>query len=124
MTSPVSPGGSSGFGSRRSSQDGGFHLDEVSPVQQQLTEINNRYSLLGVRIGDRQTELEQLREEVRKILENLRTLSVFLDKVQRALPKESVPMTKDEADKMTRQIKVGCGACRLSGGLYACHVSV
>ncbi|XP_034249390.1 dystonin isoform X6 [Thrips palmi] len=105
LTSPVSPGGSSGFGSRRSSQDGGFHLDEVSPVQQQLTEINNRYSLLGVRLGDRQTELDQVREEVRKILENLRTLSVFLDKVQRALPKESVPMTKDEADKMTRQIK-------------------
>lgn len=106
---PVSPGGSSGFGSRRSSQDGGFHLDEVSPVQQQLTEINNRYSLLGVRLGDRQSELDQVREEVRKILENLRTLSAFLDKVQRALPKESTPQTKDEADKMTRQIKVRLG---------------
>ncbi|XP_052120461.1 dystonin isoform X27 [Frankliniella occidentalis] len=105
LTSPVSPGGSSGFSSRRSSQDGGFHLDEVSPVQQQLTEINNRYSLVGVRLGDRQSELDSLREEVRKILENLRTLSVFLDKVQRALPKESVPQTKEEADKMTRQIK-------------------
>ncbi len=75
-------------------------------MQQQLTEINNRYSLLGVRLGDRQSELDSVREEVRKILENLRTLSVFLDKVQRALPKESVPQTKDEADKMTRQIKV------------------
>lgn len=75
-------------------------------MQQQLTEINNRYSLLGVRLGDRQSELDQVREEVRKILENLRTLSAFLDKVQRALPKESTPQTKDEADKMTRQIKV------------------
>lgn len=80
VQSPVSPGGSSGFSSRRSSQDG-FHLEEMSPIQQQLSEINNRYSLLGVRIADRQTELDNIKDEVRKLQENLKTLSQFLDKV-------------------------------------------
>lgn len=80
VQSPVSPGGSSGFSSRRSSQDG-FHLEELSPVQQQLSEINNRYGLLGVRINDRQSELDSIRDELRKHLENLKTLFSFLDKV-------------------------------------------
>ncbi|XP_046739117.1 dystonin isoform X40 [Diprion similis] len=103
--SPVSPGGSSGFSSRRSSQDG-FHLEELSPVQQQLSEINNRYSLLGVRLTDRQTELDNLKEELRKHLDNLKTLSQFLDKIQRQLPKETIPATKEEADKTAKQIKL------------------
>ncbi|XP_046415928.1 dystonin isoform X11 [Neodiprion fabricii] len=105
VQSPVSPGGSSGFSSRRSSQDG-FHLEELSPVQQQLSEINNRYSLLGVRLTDRQTELDNLKEELRKHLDNLKTLSQFLDKIQRQLPKEIIPATKEEADKTAKQIKL------------------
>ncbi|XP_023287984.1 dystonin isoform X25 [Orussus abietinus] len=105
VQSPVSPGGSSGFSSRRSSQDG-FHLEELSPVQQQLSEINNRYSLLGVRLADRQTELDNVKEELRKHLDNLKTLSQFLDKVQRQLPKEIIPATKEEADKTAKQIKL------------------
>jgi chromosome segregation ATPase len=78
---------------------------ELSPVQQQLTEINNRYSLLGVRLSDRQTELDNIREEVKKHLDNLRSLSQFLDKVQRSLPKETVPHTKEDSDKMAKQLK-------------------
>ncbi|XP_060518136.1 microtubule-actin cross-linking factor 1 isoform X29 [Cylas formicarius] len=101
---PLSPGASSGFSSRRSSQDG-FHLEDLSPVQQQLSEINNRYSMLGVKINDRQNEIDSVREELKKYLDNLRTLSAFLDKIQRQLPKDSVPNSKDEADKLNRQIK-------------------
>lgn len=79
--SPVSPGGSSGFSSRRSSQDG-FHLEDLSPVQQQLSEINNRYGLLGVRLTDRQTELDNVKDELRRHVDNLKTLSQFLEKVR------------------------------------------
>lgn len=79
---------------------------ELSPVQQQLSEINHRYSLLGVKLTDRQTELETVREEVRKNLENLRNLSQFLDKVQRQLPKEFVPMTREDSDKAAKAFKV------------------
>lgn len=78
--SPVSQGGSSGFSSRRSSQDG-FHLEELSSVQQHLLEINNRYDLLGVRLSDRQNELDDIGGELRKYLNNLKTLLQFLDKV-------------------------------------------
>lgn len=80
VQSPVSPGGSSGFSSRRSSQDG-FHLEDLSPVQQQLSEINHRYGLLGVRLTDRQTELDNIKDELKKHLEHLKILSQFLDKV-------------------------------------------
>ncbi|XP_047035662.1 dystonin isoform X35 [Helicoverpa zea] len=104
----VSPGSthstSSGFSSRRSSQDG-FHLEELSPVQQQLSEINNRYSLLGTKLSDRTAELDAVREELRKHLDSLRALNTFLDKVQRQLPKESVPNTKEEADKTIKQAR-------------------
>ncbi|KAK7865644.1 hypothetical protein R5R35_006900 [Gryllus longicercus] len=105
VQSPVSPGGSSGFSSRRSSQDG-FHLEEMTPTQQQLTEINNRYGLLGARLSDRQNELDNVLDEVKKYLDNLRGLSSFLDKVQRNLPKESIPQTKDDAHKTAKQIKI------------------
>lgn len=98
--SPLSPGGSSGFGSRRSSQDG-FQLADLSPIQQQLNEINNRYSLVGVRLNDRQNELDSLRDEVKRHQDNLRTLATFLDKIQRQVPKEQCT-SKDEAERCTR----------------------
>lgn len=101
--SPLSPSGSSGFGSRRSSQDG-FQLADLSPIQQQLTEINNRYGLVGVRLSDRQSELDTLKEEVKKHNENLRAISAFLDKQQRLVPKETIG-TKDEAERCTKQAR-------------------
>ncbi|XP_037048334.1 dystonin isoform X46 [Bradysia coprophila] len=101
--SPLSPGGSSGFGSRRSSQDG-FQLSDLSPIQQQLTEINNRYSLVGARLNDRSNELDGLKDEVKKHHESLKTLSAFLDKIQRQVPKEAIG-TKDEAERCTKQAR-------------------
>lgn len=78
----------------------------MTTVQQELTEINHRYTLLGTKLSDRQLELETVREEVRKALEHLRTLGQFLDRVQRSLPKETVPSSKDDADKTGKLIKV------------------
>ncbi|KRG05371.1 dystonin isoform X32 [Drosophila mojavensis] len=102
ILSPLSTG-SSGFGSRRSSQDG-FQLSELSPVQQQLSEINNRYGLIGVRLNDRQHELDNLSEELRKQYENLKGLAQFLERIQRQVPKESVS-NKDEADRCIKQAR-------------------
>ncbi|XP_048001317.1 microtubule-actin cross-linking factor 1-like [Leguminivora glycinivorella] len=104
----VSPGSthstSSGFSSRRSSSDQ-LHLEELSPVQQQLSEINNRYSLLGTKLADRQQELDAVREELRKHEDTIRNTHHFLDKVQRQLPKDCVPNTKEEADKTIKQAR-------------------
>ncbi|XP_034652271.1 dystonin isoform X30 [Drosophila subobscura] len=102
ILSPLSTG-SSGFGSRRSSQDG-FQLSELSPVQQQLSEINNRYGLIGVRLNDRQHELDNLSEELRKQYENLKGLAQFLERVQRQVPKESVS-NKEEAERCIKQAR-------------------
>lgn len=90
--------------SRRASQDG-FGLEDLSPIQQELSEVNHRYTVLGTKLNDRHNELELTRDEVRKLTDHLRTLSQFLDKIHRALPKESVPHTKEEADKTVKIIK-------------------
>ncbi|XP_004527545.1 microtubule-actin cross-linking factor 1 isoform X27 [Ceratitis capitata] len=94
---------SSGFGSRRSSQDG-FQISELSPVQHQLKEINNRYNLIGVRLSDRQNEIDNMTEEVKKQYENLKTLTLFLDRIQRQVPKESAS-NKDEAEHCIKQAR-------------------
>uniref|UniRef100_A0A2M3ZYB6 Putative ca2+-binding actin-bundling protein n=1 Tax=Anopheles triannulatus TaxID=58253 RepID=A0A2M3ZYB6_9DIPT len=102
--SPLSPAsGSSGFGSRRSSQDG-FHLTDLTPIQQQLTEINNRYSLVGARLNDRQNELESVRDEVRKHQDNLKTLANFLDKIHRQVPRDVIG-NKEEAERCNKQAR-------------------
>ncbi|XP_070505716.1 microtubule-actin cross-linking factor 1 isoform X17 [Chironomus tepperi] len=98
--SPMSPT-SSGFGSRRSSNEG-FHLSDMTPIQQQLMEINNRYSMLGVRLNDRQNEIDTIKDEVRRHQESLKTLSNFLDKIQRQVP-TNVIGSKDDAEKCTKQ---------------------
>ncbi|XP_058067025.1 microtubule-actin cross-linking factor 1 isoform X1 [Anopheles bellator] len=102
--SPLSPAsGSSGFGSRRSSQDA-FHLTDLTPIQQQLTEINNRYGLIGARLNDRQNELDSVRDEVRKHQDNLRTLAAFLDKIHRQVPRDVIG-NRDEADRCHKQAR-------------------
>ncbi|CRK91723.1 CLUMA_CG005357, isoform G [Clunio marinus] len=98
--SPLSPS-SSGFGSRISSQEG-FHISDLSPIQQQLMEINNRYSMLGVRLTDRQNEIDSIKDEVRRHQESLKTLSNFLDKIQRQVPTNIIG-SKDDAEKCTKQ---------------------
>uniref|UniRef100_A0AAG5DJS3 Dystonin n=1 Tax=Anopheles atroparvus TaxID=41427 RepID=A0AAG5DJS3_ANOAO len=102
--SPLSPAsGSSGFGSRRSSQDG-FQLTDLTPIQQQLTEINNRYSLVGARLNDRQNELDSVRDEVRKHADSLKTLANFLDKIHRQVPRDVIS-NKEEADRCNKQAR-------------------
>lgn len=103
--SPMSPSGSSGFGSRRSSQEGFAGLEDASPVQQQLNEINHRYNLIGMKLSDRQSEIDSLKEELKKITDSMKALSQFLDKEERAIPKDSVPQSKEEADKMLKSFK-------------------
>ena len=37
-------------------------------IQQQLSEINNRYDMFGIRLGDRDRGLANMKEELRSIL--------------------------------------------------------
>lgn len=75
-------------------------------MQQQIAEINNRYSQLGTKLFDRQSELDTMREEIKKHLDSVKALAVFLDKVERQLPRDSaVPQTRDDAEKQLRSVK-------------------
>jgi len=103
--SPTKAGSPSPFGSRRSSQEPYVPLEDASLIQAQLNEINNRYNLIGMKLSDRQSELDSARDDVKRIGESLKSLGQFLDKVENKLPKESIPQTRDEADKVLRTVK-------------------
>ncbi|GAB0086991.1 microtubule-actin cross-linking factor 1 [Sergentomyia squamirostris] len=79
-------------------------VNETTPIQIQLTEINNRYNMAGVRLSDRQNELESFREELRRHRENMKNLNGFLDKVQKRIPKETVD-SNIEAEKCINQCR-------------------
>ena len=82
-----------------------FHADG-SPIQQQIGEIYNRYSLLSTKLSDRQLELDTMRDECKKHSETLRSLATFLDKIERQMPRDSaVPQTRDDAEKQLRSVK-------------------
>merc|ERR1712106_176755 len=78
---------------------------DMTPVQKTLMEINNRYDMLGMRLNDRQNELDIMKDELKKLLDIIKSLNQSLDKAERAIPREAVPTTKDEAEKHNKQIK-------------------
>jgi DNA repair exonuclease SbcCD ATPase subunit len=80
-------------------------FQEASPIQNQLAEINNRYDMIGIRLGDRDRELSNLRDEVKKYLDMLKALAAFLEKQERAYPQENIPSDKKEADKQMKVLK-------------------
>jgi dystonin len=109
-----------GLGSRRpSAQPGKFSgapgsprresqapmFQDQSPIQAQLGEINNRYDMMGVRLGDRDRELANMREEIKIHLDNLKQILAFLEKQEKGLPTDGIPSDKKESDKQLKQIK-------------------
>merc|ERR1719342_632524 len=87
-------------------RESGFPMfQEASPIQQQLNDINNRYDMIGIRLGDRDREINNLREEVKKYLDMLKNLAAFIEKQERAFPQEAIPTDKREADKQLKVLK-------------------
>ncbi|XP_047739188.1 dystonin [Hyalella azteca] len=103
-TGPMSPGGFNSPSSRRTSTQS-FILEEMSPVQQELSEMNTRYDMIGIRLNERQRELENVREELRRIGDSLRNIAQAIEKAERALPRDAVPTSKEEADKQNKLVK-------------------
>ncbi|XP_071543036.1 uncharacterized protein shot isoform X14 [Panulirus ornatus] len=100
---PMSPIPGS-YPTRRTSQEG-FHLDDMSPIQKELMQVNNRYDMIGMRLTDRQNELDIMKDELKKLADSIRSITLVLDKSERSIPREAVPTTKEEADKHNRQCK-------------------
>ncbi|XP_022692769.1 microtubule-actin cross-linking factor 1-like isoform X2 [Varroa jacobsoni] len=99
-------GSTSGFSSRQSSveQFASIELD-VSPVQQQLSEINHRYQIIGVKLSDRQRDLDGLADEVKRHHDTMKSLSAFVQTKERQLPKDVSPASKELADKQYSVLK-------------------
>ncbi|KFM60284.1 Dystonin, partial [Stegodyphus mimosarum] len=96
---------SSGFSSSRSSADNLGGIEDLSPVQQQLSEINHRYSLLGVKLSDRTQEINSFSDEIKVYLDNLKNLMNFVQAKERQLPKDPLPVTRDQAAKQLQALK-------------------
>lgn len=78
---------------------------DMSPIQKELMQVNNRYEMIGMRLGDRQNDLDTMKEELKKLSDSIRSLNTVLDKAERSMPRDAVPTTKEEADKHNRQCK-------------------
>ncbi|XP_037076956.1 microtubule-actin cross-linking factor 1, isoforms 1/2/3/5-like [Pollicipes pollicipes] len=73
---------------RESHADGYVGLDDQSPIQAQLNEINHRYQMAGTRLTDRQADIDTVSDEVRRHMDTLKQLQQFLDKTERQLPRD------------------------------------
>ena len=81
-------------------------VTDSSPVQQQISEIFNRYSLLGTKLSDRRLELDSMRDECTKTDETFCLLATFLDKIERQMLRDSaVPHSRDDTDRQLRSVK-------------------
>ena len=86
-------------------RESGVPMFQESPIQTQLSEINNRYDMIGIRLGDRERELANMKEEIKKYLDLLKNLAAFLEKQERAFPQGAIPSDKREADKELKVLK-------------------
>ncbi|KAG8192780.1 hypothetical protein JTE90_019099 [Oedothorax gibbosus] len=95
---------SSGFSSRNSADNIGG-IEDLSPIQQQLSEINHRYSLLGVKLSDRSQEINSFSDEIKVYLDSLKTLLNFVQNKERQMPKDAFPVTRDQVAKQLQALK-------------------
>ncbi|CAL1283114.1 unnamed protein product [Larinioides sclopetarius] len=104
MQSPLSSI-SSGFSSSRNSADNLGGIEDLSPIQQQLAEINHRYSLIGMKLSDRGQEINSFTDEIKVYMDALKTLLTFVQGKERQMPKDSLPMNRDQAAKQLQALK-------------------
>lgn len=78
----------------------------MSLIQQQLSEVNHRYSLLGVKLSDRNQEINSFSDEIKTYLDSLKNLLNFVQTKERQMPKDPLPVTRDQAAKQLQLLKV------------------
>lgn len=79
-------------------------LTDLNAMQQELLEINNRYSFLGVKLLDRQKDLDETRAAVQRQRENLDFLNSFLNKLEKDLPGYNLTI-RDNAEKCIKHVR-------------------
>jgi dystonin len=79
-------------------------LTDLTSMQQELLEINNRYSFIGVRLSDRQKDLDETRSAVQRQKENLESLNAFLDKLEKNIPKYNLTV-RENSEKCIKHVR-------------------
>lgn len=79
-------------------------LNDLTSMQQELMEINHRYNFIGVKLADRQKELDETRDTVQRQKENLEFLNIFLNKSEKDLPKYNLTI-RDNAEKCIKHVR-------------------
>lgn len=79
-------------------------LTDLSAMQQELLEINNRYSFIGVKLNDRHKDLEETRVAVQRQKENLESLNAFLSKLEKNLPRYNLTV-RENAEKCIKHVR-------------------
>jgi len=84
-----------------------FVWSELSETEHHLLDANNRYELLGQKLGDRHSELESTQRAVRQYSEELQSLLSWMDdKEQIILPLKSLPANEQEAARKLTEHQV------------------
>lgn len=81
-------------------------FSDLTPVQHQLLEINDRYSLLRSKISDRSSEITSITEETRSFYSIIKVLHTYIDTKQKQLSKEGTSFSKDAIDNKFKFLKV------------------
>lgn len=79
-------------------------LTDLTSMQQELQEINHRYNFIGVRLADRQKDLDDTQAVVMRQKENLEALNAFLDKIEKNLPKFNLTV-RENAEKCIKHVR-------------------
>ena len=79
-------------------------LSDLSSMQQELLEINNRYNFIGVKLNDRQRDLDETRAAVQLQKENLDFLNSFLNKLEKDIPRYNLTV-RDNAQKCIKHVR-------------------
>ncbi len=82
-------------------------LPDLTEVQQQLFDMNQRYDQIGERLADRHHELEGMLQHVKVYLTDLHDIMAWLDdKEHMTLPAKSLPIHEDEARSKMKEYQV------------------
>lgn len=70
-----------------------------------MSEMNDRYNILGAKLNDRNQEISVIKEEVKYCHQIMKSLNLFLEEKEKQLPKEDLP-SRDGVEKHLKCLQV------------------
>lgn len=84
-----------------------LQFPDLSEIQQELVDINQRYDILGERLADRHQELRNIVENMKSYLQNMQELLTWIDLKELDLNIQGgLPTSEREAKKQLKEHQV------------------